>query len=365
MRKIILLFLGAIYLCGLSAASFAQRSPAATPPESITKEASSEQQQQPLKVEMKVGSQVVEEVSSLENEMIGRIDWENNIVYAVGDGVPPKDAISPAQARARAKRAAMDEGYARLLETIQEVRVDAESTTRNFVNENRVVQTRVSGLVKNAEIEELRQASDGSYQIKMKMPLTGAKGLSSSILPVQLSNVRRVQIVTRVTQQTDVSTEPAGTEAQKTATVTEQNNKVIDEPKISEKTLPSEPKADDSAVSDVAAKYTSLVVDAKGLQAKPALYPVIRTQGGEIVYNLEKADPNATIAEGLCSYKKSLDDARKMSKAGNNPMIVTASGIGGKYGADILVSDEDGRKILAADTASPFLKDANVIVVID
>ena len=85
--------------------------------------------------------------------MIGRIDWENQIVYAVGEGVPPKDAINPAQARARSKRAAIDEAYAALLEAIQEVRVDAESTTRNFVNENRVVRTKVEGFVKNAEID--------------------------------------------------------------------------------------------------------------------------------------------------------------------------------------------------------------------
>ncbi|MDD3471289.1 MAG: hypothetical protein PHS86_00755, partial [Syntrophaceae bacterium] len=92
--------------------------------------------QQSLQVEMSEKSQVVQQVSTLgHDEMIGHIDWENKIVYAVGDGAPPKDAINPAQARARAKRAAIDEAYARLLEAVQEVQVDANSTTRNFINE--------------------------------------------------------------------------------------------------------------------------------------------------------------------------------------------------------------------------------------
>ena len=35
--------------------------------------------------------------------MLGRIDWENMVIYSVGDGVMPPDSISPAQARVRAK----------------------------------------------------------------------------------------------------------------------------------------------------------------------------------------------------------------------------------------------------------------------
>jgi hypothetical protein len=67
--------------------------------------------QHPLRVEMRDKAQVVQDVSTLgKDEMLGRIDWDNKIIYAVGDGVlPPKDAINPAQARARAKRAAIDD----------------------------------------------------------------------------------------------------------------------------------------------------------------------------------------------------------------------------------------------------------------
>lgn len=313
----------------------------------------------PVKVEMKSGPQVVEEVSSLEHEMMGGIDWENKIVYAVGDGAPPKNAENPAQARARSKRAAIDEAYARLLETINEVKVDAESTTRNFINENRTVQTKVSGLIKNAEVVEQAQASDGSYQVKMKMPMTGAKGLSAAVLPVELSKVRRVQTVSYSKQEG-----PGGSASVATRT-TEQTTVTGGPGKTQEPKKPTEPSGGDPKPAASSEKYSSLIVDATGLGVKPALYPVIRTESGEVVYDLEMADPNSTIEDGLCTYKKTLDDCKKMPKVGPSPLIVKALKTGGKYGVDIVVSDQDGKKITEANKANSFLKWANVNVVID
>jgi hypothetical protein len=313
--------------------------------------------------------QIVQEVSTLgDNEMLGRIDWENKIIYAVGDGVPPKDAINPAQARARSKRAAIDEAYARLLETVQEVQVDANSTTRNFVNENRVVQTKVSGLIKNAEVQEMKQASDGSYQIMMKMPMIGAKGLSSAILPIQLASVRQVSIVAHVKQQTPAP--EASTQTQvtpKTAATDVAPTKA--DPALKANDADEKPGVDTAAPDPTARASTemctSLIVDAKGLGAKPALYPVIQTESGEVIYNVETADPNATVEDGLCTYKKSVDEAKKMPKVGERPLIVKATKVGGKYGVDIIVSDKDGKRITESNKLNPFLKWANVNVVID
>ena len=76
-----------------------------------------------------------------------------------------------------------------------EVRVDAESTTRNYINENRVVQTKVTGMVKNAEITEVKQFDDGSYQLMMRMPMIGANGLGQALLPVEMERVRKVKVV--------------------------------------------------------------------------------------------------------------------------------------------------------------------------
>ncbi len=299
-------------------------------------------QRQSLKVDMPDKAQVVQEVSTLGNdELIGRIDWEKKIVYAVGDGVPPKDAVNPAQARARAKRAAIDEAYAGLIEAVQEVQVDAVSTTRDFINENRTVQTKVRGLVKNAVIEELKQASDGSYQVMMKMPMTGAGGLSPAVFPVHLTNVRPVSTVTHIKQGARMAASGNADSSGKPEA------------------------APGKTASFTVEKHTSLVVDARGLGVRPALYPVVQTQSGEVVYNVAVADPNATVEDGLCTYRKSIEEVRKMPKVGERPMIVKATGTAGKYNVNIVISDEDGKRVVEANNLTPFLKWANVNIVID
>lgn len=276
-------------------------------------------------------------VSVLEEEMIGGIDWEEGMVYAVGDGIPPTNAVNPAQARARAKRAAIDEAMAQLLETVGSVRVDAESTTRDFINESRAVNTAVSGLVRNAEIEEMRQLDDGSFQIKMRMPIHGANGLSRTLMPEMLNRVQQVRIVTR-TVRSDGSTAP-GTEA--TA-----------DPVVDAKSGPSLDQA-----------YTGVIIDATGTDAAEAIYPTILSQSGEVLYGVTEVDPNVAALQGMCAYRKSLDKAKGDKRAGSNPLVLSAIEATGSGGANLVLSDEDAAKLAELKSAEVLLRDGKVIVV--
>ncbi len=312
------------------------------------------QDPKPLKIEMESGDQVVQEVSSLEDEMIGYIDWENNVVYAVGDGVPPQNAVSPAQARVRAKRAAIDTAMARLLETIKEVRVDSQSTTRNFINENHVVNTRVSGLVKNAVVEELRQAADGSYQIKMSMPIHGENGISAALLPFEMSKVNKIGIVTRVTRP------QAGQKMKQRAEGRDADRSLTTEDSGEEK-----PAGASEAAPETEILFTGLVIDAKGLKVSAAIYPTIKTAGGKIIYSLGVADPNAAVSDGLCAYRKDVGQARKLSRIGENPLLIKAADVDGENRVDLVLKEEDGEDILQADHQTGFLKETRVVIVID
>jgi hypothetical protein len=283
--------------------------------------------QGPLNIEMLEGAQVVQQVRSIQGRRVmGKIDWNQKIVYSVGEGVPPLDAISPAQARVSAKRAAIDDAYTRLLETVQAVQVDASWTARSAVIENRVVRIRVNGLVRYAEVLELEQSSDGSIRVMMKMPLIGASGLASAIFPLALANARQ-------------TTDAIQIQKEARALVPVRHTHMT--------------------------KYSSLIVDAKGLRVKPALYPVIRAESGETIYSIESADPNAIVEEGLCTYKKTIEEAMKLPSTGERPLIVKATRIGGKYGVDIIVSEMDAKKIAEANQLDPFLGTAKVTVLVD
>ncbi|MBK1646490.1 hypothetical protein CKO25_17930 [Thiocapsa imhoffii] len=282
----------------------------------------------------------IQEVSILEDEMLGGIDWENNVVYAVGDGIAPPNAVSPAQARARAKRAAMDEAMAGLLEAVEAVRVDAESTTRDMINESRVVNTAVSGLIRNAEVVELRQAEDGSYQVKMRMPIHDRQGLSGMLLPMALSQVQKVRIQTRVVR-TD------GVLAPQTTTSTADP-------------IAEGPLQDQPAVA--APTYTGLIIDASGKSIEEAMFPRILDPNGQVLYDLSSVDPNVAVTSGICAYRPSLDKAKQDPRAGSNPLIIAAAEAAGSGRSDLVLDDAAAAQI-AALANSELLRDAKVVVV--
>lgn len=263
------------------------------------------------------------EVVTVVEEMIGHIDWEEGYIYAVGDGVPPTDAVSPAQARVRAKRAAIDTAYARLAEMAEAVRVDAESTTVNYISESYVVSTRVSGLIQNAEIVTLRRFEDGSYQIKMRMPINGREGIASAVLPMQMEKAIRIGIAYEISIE-----------------------------HISEEAEPGE-------------AYTGLIVDARGLEVQPAMYPRLITMAGEVIYDLMRANPNAVIEKGLVEYSLDIEVTEHSLRVGGNPLIVEAISVSGEYGADIVLTEEDAEKILSVNSINNFFGEVKVIVVVE
>lgn len=98
----------------------------------------------------------------------------NNVVElsAVGMGVAPESAISPSQALALAKRAAIVDAYRQLGEKMYGVRLNASDTVRDAVLQNTTVKTRVQAIIKNAEITETVY-KDGLCQVSMELKLDG------------------------------------------------------------------------------------------------------------------------------------------------------------------------------------------------
>ena len=113
--------------------------------------------------------------------------------------------------------------------------------------------------------------------------------------------------------------------------------------------------------------YSSLVIDAKGLNLKRSKSPKILSEKGYEVYgtifeNLEKA-----LEMGVFFYTPNLEKAKKYApkRVGNNPLIIKAKEISGATKSDVVVKDEDALKILKENKKSHFLDNFKVIVLID
>ena len=99
---------------------------------------------------------------------------ENNVIElnAVGMGIPPENTISPGQAMALAKRAAIVDAYRQIGEKMYGIRLNAQDTVKDMVVQNSTVKTKVQALIRNAEISESIW-KDGVMQVSMQLKLDG------------------------------------------------------------------------------------------------------------------------------------------------------------------------------------------------
>ena len=77
----------------------------------------------------------------------GAVNWQNQMLHATGIGSPNPQVPLAAQ-RAGAIRAATMDALRQMLETVKGMSLTSETTVRNAMIENDVIETQVSGVVK-------------------------------------------------------------------------------------------------------------------------------------------------------------------------------------------------------------------------
>ena len=90
------------------------------------------------------------------------------VFITVGEGVPPVDTVSPAQAKALAKRAAIADAQRQLASKLYGVKINAKDTVKDAMLRSSVIDARVSGLIKNAAITK-QDFKDGLYRVEMEV----------------------------------------------------------------------------------------------------------------------------------------------------------------------------------------------------
>ena len=101
------------------------------------------------------------------------LESENVIeLSAVGMGVAPENTISPSQALALAKRAAIIDAYRQIGEKMYGIKINGKDTVKDMILTNSVVKAQVDALIKNADIVETIY-KDGLCQVTMELKLDG------------------------------------------------------------------------------------------------------------------------------------------------------------------------------------------------
>lgn len=253
--------------------------------------------------------------------------WDEGTIVAEGFGTPP-NGVYGSRANIMARRAAIVDAQRNLAEQINGVQVDAETTVENFVTTSDVVKTKVSALVKGAMVVEEQLMPDGSYHVVMSMPMYGTQGLSSAIMPAIRPN-----------------TPPTPPPPVISATIT----------------------AEITTHVQTRGGYTGVIVDASGMGLKPSFSPVIYDTNGRAIYGVSNINYDQAISQGMVGYSTSVSSAQTLPRAGGSPLVIRAVQVRGGNNStnpvNVVVSVDDGDRILAANAQSQMLMNGNVVFV--
>jgi hypothetical protein len=253
----------------------------------------------------------------------GNINWSAGYVEAVGIGAPPEKLAGKINARPIAQREAKENALRNLLEIIKSVQVDSTKTLKDLTAGDNIIDTQVNALVKAAEIADYQYLPDGRAEVRLKMPLYG--NLARIIMPQSV-------------------VKPAAGSA------------------LNEAAVPAEKEL---ASASPAVIYTGMVVDARGIQTRPAMTLKISEEDGTEVYSLSKVDIEYAIKNGMSGYVLDLTAAQTNQRVGANPITIKALGVSGPGKSDIIIGNADAQKVRSTTESASFLKHCKIMIVLD
>ncbi len=271
----------------------------------------------------------------------GRVDWQEGIITATGIGAPPETAKNPAQARAMAQRAATVVARRNLLEITKGVQIDSTTTVEDFMVTSYIIQTQISGFLKNSQVIDTAYMSDGSVEVTVALNLRG--GFASVIMP-QVQPVAPAPPPPAPAPVTPPPTLPAP-------------------PAPPVAPAPQAPAAPPTAAP--AQVYTGLVVDARGLSAKPAMTPKVLDENGMEVYGSSFVSREFAIQQGMAGYAKDPAVASQNPRVAETPFVAKAINAQGRARTDLVISNAQANEIRSLTQHQNFLEKCRVMVILD
>jgi len=282
----------------------------------------------------------------VESHPDGRIDWDRGLIYGVGKGYLHLNRGS----RPNALRAARALALQSILKVAAGVRLDDRDTLESLGASGRV-EIRLKGLVRYEEHETawVEEGDQPHVRVVYRAPLKGLEGLTRRLI-------------------TALRDAPSGWDR-----------------------FP----AQKPAPSGLDRGGPWLVVDARDLPSgeavRPALFPRILTADGETLYELDSVREAALVERGMARYVtlsrahderlafgarflarlRSLfsvrgawaQDGGKRKKRGQF-VITSAKQAQGLEKTNLIISEEDARKVRAEDASSDILRECRVIVIV-
>lgn len=236
----------------------------------------------------------------------GAIDWGGGIIRATGSAACKS---GKGQEYLGAVRAAVVEGQRNLLEITKGVRVNGETMVEDFMLKSDFIHTQVNGIVQGArQVGEAKYDSTrGVVTVELAMNLFGTDGVSDAIRP-------------------ELPSEPAAG-------------------------APLNPEA-----VKLLAKYSGVVIQGAGTNGKPALFPRLYDEKGNLVLDTrDLVSRDARYGQGAIQFVENLNEVLANPELAKNPLVIKVKEFQGKYLSDYTIPKEQADLLQTLKAAVPYL----------
>lgn len=110
--------------------------------------------------------------------------------------------------------------------------------------------------------------------------------------------------------------------------------------------------------------YTGLIFDAQSLAFTPSASVKILDEDGREVYGSAYVSKDWTEKHGIVSYVKDLAQAKANQRVAGNPLVIKAIKVTGPNNKDLVISNDDARRIRDLAKHLNFLDAAKVVIIV-
>jgi hypothetical protein len=213
--------------------------------------------------------------------------------------------------------------------TVYQVRMDADSRLVDLIKPKLDLRLKVGELAAAAVVIDQKTLPTGDLEVTVQMALSG--GFAQLVLPTEIKQVESIKPL-RHPQGNITSAVVASNIAQ----------------------AGTEPDA-----------FTGLIVDARGIGAKPAMVPVLLDENGEEVYSPAFVSREFAVQQGVCQYMSILGDSANLVRVAPKPLLVKGLRTRVEGGCDIVISNADASRLRGVSSHLSFLKQCRVIILMD
>jgi hypothetical protein len=246
-----------------------------------------------------------------------RADWNKNIITAFGvssiridySGTPVSihgnDSISITEARRGAYETAKEIAMEKMISILKNIRVDQDNTIGSMLEHDSFTRRRLYAALERIQFEEL-PAGFVSSACRAKLSMGDITASLPFVFPAD-----------DFPERIDVPIETA---------------------------------------------YSGLIIDLRGLETKPMLFPVVYNRNGLEIISRNNINGAETVKYGMVTYAIDEKDAKLNKRVGAHPLYVTA--IDENRGCPVL-SEKDVRRIFSSRKTMKALKECRIVFIID